>query len=63
MNISLCMISTNVTNRLKLLEDTILSLNKCNNIFTEKILSIDVFENENSLNGIYILKRWINIEV
>ena len=41
--ISCCMIATNLMNRCSLIENTIESLNKCNDIFSEKIMSVDVF--------------------
>ena len=38
------MITTNVLNRRSLLKNTIESLNKCENIFDEKVMSVDVFK-------------------
>ena len=44
MKISCCLICTNLFNRYQLLDDTIKSLEKHENIFNEKIMSIDVFD-------------------
>lgn len=43
MKISCCTITTNLTKRCSLLDNMIGSLYECENIFTEKIMSVDVF--------------------
>jgi hypothetical protein len=44
MKISCCLICTNLSNRYQLLNDTIKSLKNGDNIFDEKIMSIDTFD-------------------
>jgi len=43
MKISCCTITTNLLKRCVLLDNMVGSLNKCGDIFTEKIISVDVF--------------------
>lgn len=43
MKISCCMLTTNLTDRCSLVENTIESLNGCEDIFDEKLMSVDVF--------------------
>jgi len=43
MKISNCVICTNLVDRLPLLDNTINSLNGCENIFDERVMSVDVF--------------------
>lgn len=50
MNISCCMITTNLPERSSLMENTIDSLNKCDNIFAEKVMSVDTFPKGLSLD-------------
>lgn len=49
MKISCCMILTNLTQRSQLVKNTIDSLHKCENIFDEKIMSVDRFPGGDNL--------------
>lgn len=50
------MITTNLSNRCSLLENTIKSINNCDNIFSEKILSVDVFQNTECVSNTWFDK-------
>lgn len=49
MKIDCCLITTNLQNRLSLVENTIGSLAKFKDVFNQKIMSVDVFDNGVSL--------------
>ena len=64
MKISCCLITTNIESRLHLLNQLIDSIDKCNNssdIFNEKIISVDMFNNgiNNSYFEKFNKKNWI----
>jgi len=60
MKLSCCIITTNVKNRLILLDDTINSINNLINIFHEKILSIDVFNNIEEIADLNVFNKYYN---